>query len=152
MNLDQQLEIIVKDAANYNVPPVVVERAIAPVLGSIATQLKHLEYYILQNLAEDWVLTTISNRKLNREQRVIYAFSSVRDAATQGKTNPDLIAMPISIIQLLFRLFSLQEVDSIVFLEDSQNLNRGVEVKRELIVSAIEQQIRQLNNTPPDIA
>ena len=152
MNLEQQLEVIIKDAANYNVPPVVVERAIAPVLGSIASQLKHLEYYILQNLAEDWVLTTISNRKLNREQRVIYAFSSVRDAATQGKTNSDLIAMPISIIQLLFRLFSLQEVDSIIFLEDSQNLNRGVEVKRELIVSAIEQQIGQLNNTPPDIA
>ena len=153
MNLEQQLEVIIKDAANYSVPPIVVERAIAPVLGSIATQLKHLEYYILQNLAEDWVLTTISNRKLNREQRVIYAFSSVRDAATfQGKNNPDLIAMPISIVQLLFRLFSLQEVDSIIFLEDSQNLNRGIEIKRELVVGAIEQQIRQLNNIPPDIA
>ena len=153
MNLEQQLEILAKDAAYYRVPTVVVEKAIAPVLKSFAYRLKHLEYYILQNLAEDWVLTTITNPQLKQDKRVIYAFASVQDAATfQGKSNPDLIAMPISVVQLLFKLFSLQEVDSLIFLEDSQNLNHGVEVKRNFLVGAIEQQIEQLTNTPPNFA
>ena len=153
MNLEQQLEIIINDAANYGVPTIVVEKAIAPVIKLFAAQLKHLEYYILQNIAEDWVLTTISNPQLEQEKQVIYAFVSVRDAATfQSKINPDLIAMPIPIVQLLFRLFSLQQVDSIIFLEDSHNLDRGVEVKREFLLQLIQQQVEQLTQTPPDLA
>ena len=153
MNLEQQLEIFVEEAVNYKVPTVIAKRAIAPVLKSFASQLARLEYYILQNLAEDWVLTTINNPQLDRDKRVVYAFVSVQDAATfEGKSNRDLIAMPISVVQLLFRLFSLPEVDSLIFLEDSRNLNRGVEVKRTLLVTAIERQIRQLMNTPPDLA
>ena len=153
MNLEQQLEIIINDAANYGVPTIVVEKAIAPVIKLFAAQLKHLEYYVLQNLAEDWVLTTITNPQLEQEKQVIYAFVSVRDAATfQSKINPDLIAMPIPVVQLLFRLFSLQQVDSIIFLEDSHNLDRGVEVKRELLLQLIQQSIERLTQTPPDLA
>ena len=153
MNLEQQLEIIIDDAANYGVPTIVVEKAIAPVIKLFAAQLNHLEYYILQNIAEDWVLTTISNPQLEQEKQVIYAFVSVRDAATfQSKINPDLIAMPIPVVQLLFRLFSLQQVDSIIFLEDSHNLDRGVEVKREFLLQLIQQQVEQLTQTPPDLA
>ncbi len=153
MNLEQQLQLIINDAADYGVPPSVIEKAIAPVLKLFAEQLQHLEYYILQNLAEDWVLTTIANSKLQSEKKVIYAFTTVQDAATfQGKANPDLVAMPISVAQLLFRLFSLQQVDSIIFLENSSNLNRGVEVERDRLSQLIEQQIKQLNQTPTDIA
>ena len=153
MNLEQQLEIVIKDAANYGVPTIVVEQAIAPVLKLFANQLQHLEYYVLQNLAEDWVLTTITNPQLKQDKKVIYAFISVQDAATfQGKINPDLIAMPISVIQLLFRLFSLQQVDSIIFLEDSQNLNRGTEIKRDRLSELIKEQIKQLGSIPPNIA
>ena len=153
MNLEQQLEIIINDAANYGVPTIVVEKAIAPVIKLFAAQLNHLEYYVLQNIAEDWVLTTITNPQLQQEKQVIYAFVSVRDAATfQSKINPDLIAMPIPVAQLLFRLFSLQQVDSIIFLEDSHNLDRGVEVKRELLLQLIQQSIGRLTQTPPDLA
>ncbi|HEY9771415.1 MAG TPA: hypothetical protein V6C71_23465 [Coleofasciculaceae cyanobacterium] len=153
MNLEQQLEIIIKDAANYGVPTIVIEQAIAPVLKLFADQLQHLEYYVLQNLAEDWVLTTITNPQLKQDKKVIYAFVSVQDAATfQGKINPDLIAMPIFVIQLLFRLFSLQQVDSIIFLEDSQNFNRGTEIKRDRLSELIHQQIKQLGSIPPNIA
>ncbi len=153
MNLEQQLEIIIKDAANYGVPTIVVEQAIAPVLKLFANQLQHREYYVLQNLAEDWVLTTLTNPQLKQDKKVIYAFVSVQDAATfQGKINPDLIAMPISVIQLLFRLFSLQQVDSIIFLEDSQNFNRGTEIKRDRLSELIQQQLKQLGSIPPNIA
>ena len=153
MDLEQQLAEIINNASDYGVPPMVIEKAIAPVIKLFVTQLKHLEYYVLQNLAEDWVLTTIANPQLNQSKKVIYAFVSVRDAATfQGQTNPDLIAMPITVTQLLFRLFSLQQVDSIIFLEDSQNLNRGIEIKRDHLAELIRQQIVQLNQTPPNIA
>ena len=152
MTLEQQLQIIIDDAANYGVSPVVVAKAIAPVLKSFATQLKKLEYYILQNLENEWVLTTIVNPQL-QEKRVIYAFTSVRDAANfQGKDNLDLAAVPISVVQLLFRLFSLQQVDSIIFFDEPQNFKRGVEISRSQLSLSIKQQIELLNKTPTDIA
>ncbi|MEM9507023.1 MAG: hypothetical protein AAGA16_04965 [Cyanobacteria bacterium P01_E01_bin.35] len=153
MNLEQQLAIIINDAENHGVPAIAIEKAIAPVLELFAKQLKQLQYYVLQNLEEDWILTTITNPQLNQDKKVIYAFVSVQDAATfQGKANPDLIAMPIDVIQLLFRLFSLQPVDSIIFMEDSQNLSRGVEIKREHLSQLITQQLELLKNSPTDIA
>lgn len=153
MELDRQLEVLINDAPNYGVPPVVVDRAISPVLRLFADKLQHLEYYVLQNLEEDWVLTTISNPQLQQTINVIYAFVSVKDAATfDGKSNSDLIAMPIPVAQLLFRLFSLQQVDSIIFLENSQNLNLGVEIKRSHLMNLIQQQLEKLNNIPPNLA
>ena len=153
MTLEQQLQLIIDDAANYGVPSLVVESAIAPVLKVFAEQLQHLEYFVLQNLAEDWVLTTIANPQLQQSKKVIYGFISVQDAATfQGTANADLIAMPIDVVQLLFRLFSLQEVDSIIFLENSLNLNHGVEIERDRLSQLIRQQIEQLGKIPPNIA
>jgi hypothetical protein len=151
MTLEQQLQLIIDDADNHAVPTAVVEKAIAPVLKSFAEQLQHLEYYVLQNIAEDWVLTTIMNPQLQQEKKVIYGFISVQDAATfQGLANPDAIAMPIPVVQLLFRLFSLQQVDSIIFLENSQNLNYGVEIERDRLLQLIQQQIEQFRGITPD--
>lgn len=152
MTLEQQLQTIIDDAANHGIPSAVVEQAIAPILKSFAQQLQHLEYYVLQNLDEDWVLTTITNSQLQQEKTVIYAFISVQDAAIQGTANPNLIAMPISVVQLLFRLFSLEQVDSIIFLENSPNLNHGVEIKRDRLSQLIQQQIQQLVKIPPNLA
>ncbi len=153
MELEQQLKLLIADAANHGVPTVVMELAIAPVLKMLATQLQHDEYYILQNLESDWVLTTISNAKLKQHKKVIYAFVTVRDAATfQGKSDPNLIAAPISITQLLFRLFSLHQADSIIFMNNSSDLNNGVEVRRDRFLDLIQQQIEKLKQTPPYIA
>ena len=153
MELDEQLSVLINDAANHGVPPIVVEQAIAPVLKSFASQLQHLEYYILQNIEQDWVLTTITNPQLQQDKKVIYAFKSVRDAANfQGKIKPDLIAMPIPIAELLFRLFSLHQVDSIIFLENSHHLDRGIEIERNHLSNLIQKQIEQLKKNPPHIA
>ena len=153
MTLEQQLQLIIDDAANYGVPPIVVSKAIAPVLKSFANQLKNLEYYVLQNLEDEWILTTIANPQLQQEKRVIYAFTSVPDAANfQGKDNSDLVAVPISSVQLLFRLFSLQQVDSIIFFDEPQNFKRGIEIPRKQLSQSIKQQLELLSKTPPDIA
>ncbi|MGL6339103.1 MAG: hypothetical protein ACRC80_08190, partial [Waterburya sp.] len=82
MELEQQLTVLIKEAADYNVAPVVIEQAIAPVIKLFAEQLQYLQYYVLQNLDLDWVLTTISNPQIQQEKQVIYAFVSVQDAAT----------------------------------------------------------------------
>ena len=152
MELEQQLKVLIDDAANYGVPPTVIELAIAPVLKLFAEQLQHLEYYVLQNIEEDWVLTTITNPQLKQEKKVIYAFVTVQDAATfQKRTNPDLIAMPIPVAQLLFRLLALQQVDSIIFMEE-RDLDRGVEIQRDRLSALIRQQLEQLGQTPNNIA
>ena len=152
MELEQQLKLLIADAASHGVPTVVMEQAIAPVLKMLATQLQHDEYHILQNLESDWVLTTITNAKLKQHKKVIYAFVTVRDAAIQGKSDPDLIAAPISVTQLLFRLFSLHQVDSIIFMNDSSDLNNGIEILRDRFLALIQQQIEKLRQTPPYIA
>ena len=153
MDLEEQLRVIVEDAVNYGVPSVVAAKAIAPVLGLFAQQLQHEQYYILQNLEGDWVVTTIANPQIQEEQRVIYAFVSVQDAATfRDLNNPDLVAVPMPIAQLLFRIFALQTIDSLIVLEDSQNLNRGVKIEQKTLAQSIQQQIEQLGNIASDLA
>lgn len=153
MELEEQLRLLIADAASHGVPTIVMEKAIAPVLKMLAIQLQHLEYYILQNIESDWVLTTITNSKSQQQKKVIYAFVTVRDAATfQGTNNADLIAAPISVVQLLFRLFSLHQADSIIFMNNAPDLSKGVEIQRDRFLSLIQQQIQQLNQTPPYIA
>ncbi|MEL6496359.1 MAG: hypothetical protein AAFQ41_14740 [Cyanobacteria bacterium J06623_7] len=153
MNLKQQLQLIIDNAASHGVPPLVVQKAIAPTLESYARQLQQLEYYVLQNLKADWVVTTINNPQLQQEKRVIYAFVSVRDAAVfQGQEEENLVAVPIAIVQLLFRLLALSSVDSIIFLENSHNLNSGREIERRHLSAQIEQQLKQLSKSSPNIA
>lgn len=153
MNLEEQLKILIDDAPQYGVPAVVVQKAIAPVLELFAQQLSNTEYYVLQNLDSDWVLTTIANPQLQQEKQVIYAFKTVGDAAAyQDKSNPDLIAVPIPITHLLFRIFSLQQVDSLIVLDHSANLDRGVEIRRNRLSALINQQIQQLTQPPSNIA
>ncbi len=153
MNLEEQLKVLIDDAPQYGVPAVVVAKAIAPVLELFAKQLSNTEYYVLQNLDSEWVLTTIANPQLQEEKQVIYAFKTVGDAAAyQDKSNPDLIAVPIPITHLLFRLFSLQQVDSLIILDNSVNLDRGIEIRRERLAALINQQIQQLTQPPSNIA
>lgn len=155
MELEQQLAEIIKDAPDYGVPAVVIQKAIAPVLELFAQKLQHLEYFVLQNIQEDWVLTTIVNPNLSQEKKVVYAFVSVQDAITfQGKQStdlPDLVAVAVPVVQLLFRLFSLQQLDSLIFLENSHNLSQGIEIKHTHLADAIASQIKQLS-IPPNTA
>lgn len=153
MKLEQQLKTLIDDAPQYGVSSIVIQQAIAPVLRLFAEQLEHLEYYILQNLDENWILTTISNPKLQQQKKVIYAFSSVRDAASfQHNPDPSTMAAAIPVTHLLFRLFSLQQVDSIIFLDKPGELNSGIEIQRERLSRLIQQQLQQLDRTPPNLA
>ena len=153
MKLEQQLQILVDDAVKHGISPSVIERAIAPVLNLFAQQLKHLEYYILQNLDEQWVLFTISDRQqVKSDKTVIYAFPTLKDAANfQGSKDPNILGAALPVTHILFQLLSLKPVDSIIFLEQPGNLNTGTQIDRDKLESLIQQQIRQLSNIPSDI-
>jgi hypothetical protein len=154
MELEQQIQVLVENAVHYGIAPVVIKKAIAPVLESLAQTLEHLEYYVWQNLQEDWIISVISARKTQTlEKKVIYAFATVKDAKSfsTGKDD-DFIAVAIPVIQILFRVFSLQQIDSIIFFNQPGNITQGIEIQRRELQNSIQQQLLQLNTTPPNIA
>ncbi|HHP7230993.1 MAG TPA: hypothetical protein ACFCUY_09055 [Xenococcaceae cyanobacterium] len=154
MDLTQQLQILIDDAPKYGLSTVVIQQAIAPVLEILGQRLGHTEYYILQNLSDQWVVHTISQQDSNEaSKQVIYAFSSLEDAASfQGKQNPDILAAPLPITHILFRLFSLSSIDSMVFFTQPDDLNTAIELKRSDLQSLIQQQLKKLLDVPNDLA
>ena len=161
MDLDQQIQVLIDNAPSDGTTPKIME-AIAPVLQLVASQLKHLEYYILQTLDEDWVLTTLSNRAQPEIQKnVIYAFPSLKDAADfQSVSDPHILATPVPVTHILFQMLALETVTSIVFFDTPGNLAAGTEVRRDELQRLIQTQLRHSqsvprsypSNLPPDIA
>lgn len=150
MELKQQLQILIDEAAEYGIAPAIME-AIAAVFEVVARQLQHLEYYVLQNLSEDWVISVISNDGV--EKKVIYAFTTLRDAKNFNiSRESDIIAISLPVVQILFRLFSVGQIDSIIFFEKAGNTSGGVELKRRDLQNSLQQHLQQLKTSPPDIA
>ena len=156
-DLDRQIRVLIDDAPSDGVTPQLVE-AIAPLLKQIAAKLRHSQYYILQNLAQDWVLITLSHQaKPELEKAVIYAFPTLQDVSTivAAEHDPQVIAAPIPVTHILFQLIALENVDSIVFLETPGNPDSGIEVRRHDLQNLIQLQLKQnltQPNIPPDIA
>jgi hypothetical protein len=162
MELDQQLKVLINDAPQYGVATGVMEQAVIPVLKAFARQLQHSQYYVLQTIQQNWILTTLSNRqRQNSKKTVIYGFSTLKDAANfQGTSDPQIMAMSLPVTHLLFQLFALKGVDSIIFMEEPGNITTGIEVHRTDLQNSIQAQLKELgksliskpNNLPPDIA
>jgi non-ribosomal peptide synthetase component E (peptide arylation enzyme) len=158
MDLEQQLQILVNNAPQDGVTPRVIEQGVTPVLKVFAQQLQHLEYYVIQTLDQGWVLTTLSNRATpNLAKKVIYAFSTLKDAHNfQGKSNPNVIAVLIPVTHILFQLFAMKQVDSIVFMEVPGDLATGKEVLCSDLQKLVNHQLQQfqnrLNYIPPNLA
>ncbi|PPS41278.1 hypothetical protein [Chroococcidiopsis sp. TS-821] len=159
MNLDTQIQLLIDDAPQDGITPKVVA-AIAPGLKLLAEKLHHLQYYIVQSLEQEWVVTTLRSRdELHQEKRVVYAFPTLEDVATAADIDPQLIAVPVPITVILFQLIALETVDSIIFFERPGDTTNGVEIRREDMQRLVQVQLQQssLSNTPsnhipPDIA
>lgn len=154
MNLDRQIQSLIDDAPDDGITPRIV-KAIAPGLKQLATKLRHQQYYIVQSLDGDWVVTTISDhQKLKIEQRVIYAFPTLQDIP-KNTADSQLIAVPIPVTHILFQLLALETVDSIIFLEIPGDANTGYEIKRADMQKLVQVQLKPkspFNQIPPDIA
>jgi hypothetical protein len=157
MDLDQQIQTLVDQAPQDGQTPAVV-RAIAPALKQLAQRLKQSEYYVLQTLDQNWVVTTLSNRNQpGVEKKVIYAFPTLNDAANApfASKDPQLMAFPTPVIHILFQVASMKTVDSTVFFDEPGNLSTGTEIRQSDLQLLLQTQLRRWQadqSLPPDIA
>ncbi len=142
--IDRQLQSLIKEAPQYNVSALVMEKAIVPILKLFIKELKHSEYFILQNQQGNWLLTTIRNNdNPPREKKVIYAFATLQDALSDSaELSPNLTTISLPVTEIIFRLFSSEEIDSIIFMDRSGDRIHGKEVDRRKLQSLIEAQIQ----------
>lgn len=149
MSLDEQIQLLIDNAPQDGVTPQILT-AIAPGLKLLASKLG-LQYYILQNLEQDWVVTTLSDRTdSDSEKRVIYAFPTLQAASAGSATEIDfqVVAASVPVTHILFQLFALETVDSIIFFESGELAH--VEVRREDVQNLVQRLIPK--QIPFDIA
>lgn len=157
MNADQQIQVLIEQAPQYGANPADI-MTIAPALKAIANRLKHPQYFILQTFEQNWLMTTLTHRtQPNLKKNVVYAFPTLKDAGSspQAPTDPQIIALPIPTIHILFQMLAMKPVDSIVFFETPGNFQAGTEITRQNLQDTIRitvQHQRQKSNLPPDIA
>jgi len=151
MDLEAEIKQIIDDAPKYGVPTEVMEQAVVPVLKLFAQRLQHQEYQVIQTLNGDWVLTTLESRvQPEIAKTVVYAFATLKDAASfPGAKDPKLMAMPLSSIQVLFQLFAIERLDSIIFLETPGDLSTGRQIDRADLQSSIVERVQLLNQANP---
>jgi hypothetical protein len=154
MDLEQQLQMLVDEAPKYDVPGPIMSQIINPVLKMLAQELNYLEYYIPQTREQDWIITTLSNREQpHLEKKVIYAFGTLNDALIfSAELSQETIPMAMPVTRLILQLLSLEQVDSIIFMDHSDNPEKGTEIKQSSVQKLIETQLKQLNNIPYNIA
>lgn len=160
MDLDAQIQVLIDNAPADGVTPQVVA-AIAPVLKLLGSKLRHLQYYIVQSLEQEWVVTTLISRTNPKSTKcVIYAFPTLKDVwAASEAEDPQLVAFPVATTHILFELFALEMVDSVIFFDTPGDSNTGIEIQRADLQNLIQLQMQQsskpyspFNQIPPDIA
>jgi hypothetical protein len=153
MTINHQIQSLIDGAPDPESRASVI--ALAPILQQFAAQLPQSKYYIAQSPQGEWVVTTLQHRQQNVEIKVIYAFNNIRDFQNfeAGELNlGTAIEMPI--VQLLFDLLAFPDLDRIIFLTDSSHLDRGREISRQELETAIVTAIHNAANRstlPPDV-
>ena len=155
MTIDQQLQSLIEEApSSANLKEAI--QVVSPVIFEVARQLQHLEYYILQTGGRQWLQATIAHKdNPTQPRRVIYAYSSLSSAAGDklAASNPNLMAVPVPVAQLLFQLPAISPVDSLIFLE-TEARDQAVEVRRRDLKAMFHSRLSQRakSHVPPDIA
>jgi hypothetical protein len=153
MDINQQIQMLVEQAPQYGASSTEVE-AIAPALVAIADQLKHPEYYVLQTLDQNWVMTVLNHPTQSEvTKNVISVFSTLEDAKTSASefTDTQIIALPVPVIQILFQMLAMKPLDSIIFFENPRDFQTGAEVTRQTILDLIQVTVQSLQ-PPSDLA
>lgn len=154
MTVDEQIRNLIENAPQDGTTPALVE-AIAPVLRHFATQLRHLQYYVVQSLDGSWAVNILEHRtETGTEKRVVYAFSALKDAASgQSLKDPQIITLPVPVTHILFQLTAMDGVDGVIFFETPGNTVAGTEIRRADLQAFIQVELqKQVIPLPPDIA
>jgi hypothetical protein len=152
--LEQQMQALIDNAPQDGQTPMIMQ-AIAPVLKHFATRLQRSQYYILQSSDQSWLVTTLSNRtQPELEKNVIYGFATLKDSHNfQIHPDPQILTLAVPVLHILFQMFAMTMVDSVVFFETPGDIIHGTEVGRPDLESAIQRQLQQIGtiyrNSPP---
>ena len=153
MNLDEQVKKLIDGAPDAESRKSAIE--IAPILQQAAETLPQTTYYICQSQqGESVVITLRHHRQPDLEIKVIYAFTKIEDIPQfDGGSLANESAVEVPVIQLLFYLLAFTEIDRVVFLNNSQNLDIGKEISRQSLEDSIfqKQNIANEQKLPPDI-
>lgn len=153
-DLDAQLQALIDHAPQDGTTPQLVA-AIAPVLRRLAGQLKHSQYYVVQLLDENWVVTVVNNRtQPDVDKHLIYAFPTLADVSIGSSfvKDPNMIALPVPTANIVFQLAAMENVDSVIFFEVPGQPTTGTEIRRADLQMLIQEQLQQNYEIPPDIA
>jgi hypothetical protein len=158
MNLAEQIQSLIDGAPDLESQLSVA--AIAPTLQQVAQSLPRQAYYIRQSPQGEWAMTTLRHRQQpDLEIRVIYAFNQIQDIAKFGERQPGAdVAMEIPVIYLLFEVLAMPQIDRVIFLTNSQDLNSGQEISRGYLEESIAKNLQgqtppaqQRSSLPPDV-
>ncbi len=144
MTLTQQIQNLV-EAAPADLQTSIA--ALSPALEQAAIDLKHLQYCIGVSTTGQWIATTLQNRQSQQEIKVVYCFAKVADL--QVFYQEALASAELPVIDLLFQLTALDEVDRLVFF-DSADSSRGKNISKLDLQRLIEQQLKSATTIPPD--
>jgi len=152
MNLKEQIQEITNNSSKFNISPIVVEKAIAPVLVKFAKPLQNA-YYIWQNKSDseeqgELVITILENRRNPKlTKKVIYAFPSIAIAGKFLAVDPrttDIVEIPVA--HLLFHLLGTppKELESVIFVKKIGNNLQFQEVKCDEIKKSVQEKVKKL--------
>jgi hypothetical protein len=117
-------------------------RIVAVILGEVAQTFKHPQYYVLQSFQQQWQVTTLQHHAQDVQKTVLYAYGHLADATRVGRSE-DLIAVPVPIVQLLFHFFSFNEVESLLVVDEANQLEQIQELKRQDLQTIVENALQQ---------
>ena len=150
-SLNQQVEVLIQQAPGDDVTATLIS-LVGPLLKQVASQLKHLEYYVLQTRDGGWVVTTLGNRtQPDQEKAVVYAFPNIQDAQAFAETHKDAEVAPVAlpVVEILFQLIALEKVESILFFELAGDRQQAAEVRRGDLQAQMQLIMRQQLQQPP---
>lgn len=151
MDLDQQLRNLINEAPEYGVPAIIMEHGVIPIISAYAHQLDYSQYYLRQTPEDNLVLTILaSDQHPEVEKKVIYAFPTIEGAVQFPDTkinDSNIVAHLVPISQILFQMFTMKEVDSVIFVEKPENYQQSKEISCNKLQTAINHNLAQLVNS-----
>jgi hypothetical protein len=151
MNLKEQIQEITNNSSKFNISPIVVDKAIAPVLVKFAKPLQNT-YYIWQNKSDseegELLITILENRRNPKlTKKVIYAFPTIAIAGNFLAVEPhtvDIVEIPVT--HLLFNTLGTppEALESIIFVKKTGNNLQFQEVNCDQINKAVQEKIKKL--------
>jgi hypothetical protein len=113
---------------------------------AVAGQLRHGQYYVLQTLEQGWVMTTLTHRNQPDSQKnIVYAYPSLKDATESQANNldPQVMALPVPVVHILFQLLAMKPVDSLIFCETPGQNGQRLEVRRQDLEFLVQSRLQE---------